>query len=142
MTLQGVLKNGKYHEMGLKLRYMTLSSIVTLQKKFSFMRCTFLEAYLFQIFRYTFSKCFFTKQDVLKNGKCHEIAKNSEYMNSTKIIALLKKFFLCELEPFWSLLSKKHRYTYSKSIFTLQGVLEMDNAMKWAKHWNIWHWSL
>ena len=82
--------------MGLKLRYMTLSSIVTLQKKFSFMRRTFSEAYLFQIFRYTFSKCFFTKQD----GKCHEIAKNSEYMNSTKIIALLKKFFLCELEPF------------------------------------------
>ena len=83
---------GKYHEMGLKLRYMTFSSIVTLQKKFSFMRRTFFEAYMFQIFRYTFSKCFFTKQDVLKNGKCHEIAKNSKYMTSIKIIALLKKF--------------------------------------------------
>ena len=42
-----------------------------------------------------------------------------------------KKVFLCELEPFWSLLSKIHRYTYSKSIFIIQGVLEMDNAMKW-----------
>ena len=69
---------------------MTLSSIVTLQKKFSFMRRTFLEAYL--LFRYTFSKCFFTKQDVLKNGKCHEIAKNSKYTTSIKIIALLKSF--------------------------------------------------
>ena len=92
LTIQGVLKNGKCHEMGLKLRYMTLSNIVTLQKKFSFMRRTFLEAFLFRIFRNTFSKFIFTEQDVLKNGKCHEIAKKSEYMTSIKIIALLKKF--------------------------------------------------
>ena len=68
---------------------MTSIKIIAILKKFSFMRRTFFEAYMFQIFRYTFSKCFFTKQDVLKNGKCHEIAKNSKYMTSIKIIAIV-----------------------------------------------------
>ena len=36
LTIQGVLRNGKCNEMGLDLRYMTLSNIVTLQKKVFF----------------------------------------------------------------------------------------------------------
>ena len=40
--LQGVLKIGKCHEMGWKLRYMTSMNIVALPKNFSFMRwCLF-----------------------------------------------------------------------------------------------------
>ena len=36
LTIQGVIRNGKCNEMGLDLRYMTLSNIVTLQKKVFF----------------------------------------------------------------------------------------------------------
>ena len=35
--VEGVLKNGKGHKIGYKLRYMTSINIVSLQKKFSLM---------------------------------------------------------------------------------------------------------
>ena len=37
------------------------------------------------------------------------------------VVALPKKN--CEVESFWSLLSQLNRYTYSKSIFTIQGTM-------------------
>ena len=49
-----------------------------------------------------------------------------------------KKVFHFELEPFGSLLSPIHGHTYSKCIFTIQGVLKMKNAMIWAKNWDKW----
>ena len=47
-----------------------------------------------------------------------------------------EKVFHCELEPFGNLLSPIHGHTYSKCIFTIQGVLKMKNAMIWAKNWD------
>ena len=44
-----------------------------------------------------------------------------------------EKVFPYELELFWSLLSPIHGHTYSKCIFTIQGVPKMKNAKKWAK---------
>ena len=44
-----------------------------------------------------------------------------------------EKVFHFGLEPFGSLLSEIHGHTYSKCIFTIQGVLKIKNAMIWAK---------
>ena len=41
-----------------------------------------------------------------------------------------EKVFHCELEPFGNLLSPIHGHTYSKCIFTIQGVLKMKK-MPW-----------
>ena len=45
-TIQGVLKNGKYHEMGLKLRYMTSINIVALPKSFPLWGGAFMEPFV------------------------------------------------------------------------------------------------
>ena len=34
------------------------------------------------------------------------------------------------------------RYNYLKGIFTIQGVLKMENAMIWAKNWDKWLQSI
>ena len=50
----------------IKLKYMTLIILVALQKKFSFMRCSFFGYLLSQTLRYAYSVCIFTIQGVLK----------------------------------------------------------------------------
>ena len=89
---------------------------------------------LSQILRYTISKCIFTKQDVLKNGKCHEIGQKLKYMTSINMVALQKKFSYMRWSSFGSLLSQILKYTFSKRIFTIQDVLKMENTMESAKN--------
>ena len=55
-------------------------------------------------------------------------------MTSINILALPKKKFHYELEAFWEPSGPIHGHTYSKCIFTIQGVLKMKNAMIWAKN--------
>ena len=51
-------------------------------------------------------------------------------MTSINKVAFPKKVFPYELELFWGLLAPINGYTYSKYIFTIQGVPKMKNAKK------------
>ena len=123
---------------------MTSIIRVALQKKVSYMRCSFYGSLFSQRLQYTFSKCIITIQDVLKKGKYHIMGKKLKYMNSITLVTLPKKFsfmrwrlfgafsmiiaaipknvFFYEVEPFVSILSKYIR-TLIQSVFHVVGML-------------------
>ena len=109
---------------------MTSINIIALNKKFAFMRWSFLGAFCPKYLYNTISNCIFTKQGVLKIVHFLKWAKNWD-IRLPSIKLLPEKVFPYELELFWSLLSQIHGHTYSKCIFTIQGVQK-----KWTMPWH------
>ena len=98
-TAQGVLKNGQWHEMGLKLKYMISIIIAAIPKNVFLYGVEPFVSLLSWIHTYPYSKCIFTIQGVpkMKNAKKWakvEINDFNQYNCSPERVAFMRWSFL------------------------------------------------
>ena len=120
---------------------MISTNTVALPKKFSIKSWSLLGTFCPQ-YMDIHIKVYFHHTGCPKNEKMPWYGLKIEINDFNQYNCSPEKVCLYEVEFFGCLLSQILRYTISKCIFTKQDVLKMENAIKLAKNWNIWHQSI